>query len=189
METSNSSSLASSRRWQHVWLACAATLLGGCFRSEGNPAGPIDVWVDNIVGHDGGTDDSDDPDDSDDSDDPQDEPDDSQDSDDSEAPSCVARLVANKDVRAKLDVCRTCHVARGIAAKSSFVLTKDTSMDEARLRAAFEEVGHDLLAMPAMENGLKHPGGARLTKGTAAYVAWKAMVAAFDDPDSCSDAR
>ncbi len=104
---------------------------------------------------------------------------------DVEVTACLKAEVAA--LRTKLSMCRTCHVPKGLARDSHFVLSKDASEDAANLLLAFEELGQDLLLMPAQENGKKHPGGRRLTKGTADYDAWLELMDVLADPESCAD--
>ncbi len=174
-------------RWHCGALAhMAIPLLGGCSDSSGSPAGPMAMWQGNVLENDSSTD-SDRGEDAGTYEDAEASIEgDASFPNDPESTDCIARLVARQEVRATLAACRSCHTANGLAANSSLVLTREAAMDEARLRSAFKEVGYDLLAMPAEENGLKHPGGKRLIKETPAYDTWKILLGAFDNPNACS---
>lgn len=163
-------------------------LLGGCL-DQGEPAGPNLSWTSDIGADDAGAENDEGSEDSEDEGN-----DDGKDPDESETPTpgdkkmvtdCLAEQVVA--LRPRLNICRSCHMLKLQAEDSEFLLTKDASQDAANLLLAFDKVGQDLIRMPAEEGGLKHKGGKRLTQGTAIYDAWKEMMAALKDPDSCSD--
>jgi len=173
---------------------CALLLVGACY-GGGEPAGPLLTWTDGIHRGDGDQDDNDQDQEYDDDEGGSGTDDDGSTPDDgvrdpappssAEVTPCLEAQVAA--LRTKIDACRTCHIPKGLARDSSFLLSKDKTQDAANLLAAFDELGRDLFLMPAQEGGKKHPGGRRLTKGTADYDAWLEMMDALADPESCEE--
>jgi hypothetical protein len=97
---------------------------------------------------------------------------------------CLGTLVMT--MRPALDVCRSCHVKNGLASSTRFRLDA-AAQDKESLLAAYQVLGHDLVAKPAREDGVAHGGGQLFSANTPTYAAWSALVAALADPSAgCS---
>ena len=99
-------------------------------------------------------------------------------------------------IEPSLQVCRTCHVAGGVAdtdAGDLFQLSadgRDGRDDHARVYAAWTALGKGvdtnlLLLEPSNTAPMKHTGGTLLPVGSAIYGDLKILLGCWDDPGGC----
>jgi hypothetical protein len=98
------------------------------------------------------------------------------------------------EIDPNIQVCRTCHVAGGIAdtdAGDLFQLSSNPADDHDRFYAAWAALGKGvdtnlLLQKPSNTAPMKHTGGEILPVGGAAYDDLKILLACWDAPSSCT---
>lgn len=92
-------------------------------------------------------------------------------------------------VQPRLEFCRTCHIAGGVAdveGGRALKLSADRAEDAARFRAAWDALGMRLLNMAAGGDGSDaHSGGAPWPDGSAARQDAERLVLGYDDPAQC----
>jgi hypothetical protein len=86
------------------------------------------------------------------------------------------------ELTSDLKDCRACHFTFGIARDSKFVLMSDPSGDAESLRAAYQSLGRELIAVPIQEDGRAHPGGSQITQSSPTYAAWEQLIDALANP-------
>jgi len=107
--------------------------------------------------------------------------------------SCGQMLFAG--VQPSLGLCRTCHVAGGVAdtpGGSLFRLSKNPDEDATQLHDSWVALGKNdhgkslLLTMPSGTSGRSHPGGTPWPVGSAPYHAMDLLLQSYDDPSLCA---
>lgn len=92
-------------------------------------------------------------------------------------------------VQPRLEFCRTCHIAGGVADVDNgraLKLTANPAEDAARFRDAWDALDMRLLNMAAGADGdEKHSGGAPWPEGSAARQDAERLVLGYDDPAQC----
>ncbi len=106
------------------------------------------------------------------------------------------RTLFDVAVAPHLSSCRPCHSARGLADREEgrdFQLTRDTSRDYDRLRAAWVALGRGVETSPILVNASGsnpdgHTGGTLWPKNGTVYEDAKILLTCWTDPAACSAA-
>jgi len=85
-----------------------------------------------------------------------------------------------------MSLCRTCHIAGGVAETPTFLLTNNPAEDNARLLDSWGMIQDDMLLIPAEVGGKVHGGGRLIYEGSAEYIRFQTWLDAVEQAASCS---